>query len=86
MSDKQARKFDKLLETHKQAKQARTDKVAAVKAAAKEAIGTDDVRKELVGKLFKELEHDTTDERVTDPVQRYLEAYLRQHFPDVDAE
>ena len=36
-------------------------------------------------KLFKELENDTTDDRVTDPVQRYLEAYLRQHFPDVDA-
>jgi gamma-glutamylputrescine oxidase len=36
-------------------------------------------------KLFKELENDTTDERVTDPVQRYLEAYLHEHFPDVDA-
>ncbi len=36
-------------------------------------------------KLFKEQENDTTDERVTDPVQHYLEAYLRQHFPDVDA-
>jgi len=41
-----------------QAKQARTDKVAAVKAAAKEAIGTDDIRKELAGKLFKDLERD----------------------------
>ncbi|MFN8560390.1 MAG: FAD-dependent oxidoreductase [Anaerolineae bacterium] len=36
-------------------------------------------------KLFAEQEHDTVDERVTDPVQRYLEAYLREHFPDVDA-
>ena len=41
-----------------QAKQARTDKVAAVKAAAKEALGTDDIRKELAGKLFKDLERD----------------------------
>jgi len=31
------------------------------------------------------LEHDTTDDRVTDPVQRVLEAYLRQRFPEVDA-
>ena len=36
-------------------------------------------------KLFREQENDTTDDRVTDPVQRYLEAYLRQHFPEVDA-
>jgi gamma-glutamylputrescine oxidase len=36
-------------------------------------------------KLFADQEHDTTDDRITDPVQRYLEAYLRQHFPDVDA-
>lgn len=36
-------------------------------------------------KLFKEQENDTTDDRVTDPVQRYLEAYLRERFPDVDA-
>ncbi|MDY0881835.1 polyribonucleotide nucleotidyltransferase [Dongia soli] len=41
-----------------QAKQARTDKVAAVKAKAKEVIGTDEIRTELVGKLFKELERD----------------------------
>jgi polyribonucleotide nucleotidyltransferase len=41
-----------------QAKQARTDKIAAVKAKAKEAIGTDDVRAELAGKLFKDLERD----------------------------
>ena len=36
-------------------------------------------------KLFKEQEHDTTDDRVTDPVQRFLEAYLHEHFPEVDA-
>lgn len=36
-------------------------------------------------KLFKEQENDTTDDRVTDPVQRYLEAYLHERFPDVDA-
>lgn len=36
-------------------------------------------------KLFVEQEHDTTDDRVTDPVQRYLEAYLRERFPEVDA-
>jgi gamma-glutamylputrescine oxidase len=36
-------------------------------------------------KLFKEQEHDTTDDRITDPVQRFLEAYLREHFPEVDA-
>src|SRR5260221_2371071 len=41
-----------------QAKQARTDKVAAVKTKAKEAIGTDDVRAEPAGKLFKDLERD----------------------------
>ena len=38
------------------AKQARTDKVAAVKDEAKKAIGTDDKKIELVGKQFKELE------------------------------
>jgi gamma-glutamylputrescine oxidase len=36
-------------------------------------------------KLFKEQENDTTDDRVTDPVQRFLEAYLRERFPEVDA-
>lgn len=36
-------------------------------------------------KQNKPLENDTTDDRVTDPVQRVLEAYLRQRFPDVDA-
>jgi polyribonucleotide nucleotidyltransferase len=40
------------------AKQARTDKVAAVKTRAKEALGTDAERESLVGKLFKELERD----------------------------
>lgn len=38
------------------AKQARTDKVAAVKDEAKKTIGTDDKKAELVGKQFKELE------------------------------
>ncbi len=36
-------------------------------------------------KLHKALEGDTTDDRITDPVQRTLDAYLREHFPDVDA-
>ncbi len=36
-------------------------------------------------KLFVAQEHDTTDDRVTDSVQRYLEAYLHEHFPEVDA-
>ncbi|WP_374384427.1 polyribonucleotide nucleotidyltransferase [Dongia sp.] len=50
---------DKLAEAYREtAKQARTDKVAAVKADAKAAIGTDDKKAELVGKLFKELEKD----------------------------
>lgn len=31
------------------------------------------------------LEHDTTDDRITDPVQRALEAYLRARFPEVTA-
>ena len=31
------------------------------------------------------LENNTSDDRVTDPVQRVLENYLREHFPDVDA-
>lgn len=34
---------------------------------------------------FKALEDDTHDDRVTDPVQRALEDYLKRHFPDVDA-
>jgi polyribonucleotide nucleotidyltransferase len=42
-----------------QSKQARTEKVDAVKTKAKEAIGGDDAAKtELVGKLFKDLERD----------------------------
>lgn len=36
-------------------------------------------------KQNKALEHDTSDDRVTDPVQRVLENYLREKFPDVDA-
>ena len=31
------------------------------------------------------LEHNRLDERISDPVQRTLEAYLRRRFPDVDA-
>ncbi|TDQ82365.1 polyribonucleotide nucleotidyltransferase [Dongia mobilis] len=50
---------EKLAEAYREtAKQARTDKVAAVKEAAKAAIGTDDKKAELVGKLFKDLEKD----------------------------
>lgn len=36
-------------------------------------------------KLYKALENDTMDDRTTDPVQRTLENYLREKFPDVDA-
>ena len=36
-------------------------------------------------KQNKALENDTTDDRITDPVQRILENYLREKFPDVDA-
>ena len=36
-------------------------------------------------KQNKALEHDTTEDRVTDPVQRVLEDYLRARFPDVTA-
>lgn len=35
-------------------------------------------------KQNKMLEHDTTDDRITEPVQRTLEQYLRTRFPDVD--
>jgi len=35
-------------------------------------------------KQNKMLENDTTDDRITDPVQRHLENYLRAKFPDVD--
>ena len=34
-------------------------------------------------KQNKALEHDTTDDRTTEPVQRILDAYLRDRFPDV---
>jgi len=40
------------------AKQARTDKVAAVKEKAKQVLGTDEARAALVAKLFKDLERD----------------------------
>ncbi len=36
-------------------------------------------------KQNKPLENDTTDDRTTDPVQRTLEAYLKERFPEVDA-
>lgn len=36
-------------------------------------------------KQNKPLEHDTTDDRVTAPVQAILDDYLRQWFPDVSA-
>ncbi len=48
---------DKLAEAYREtAKQARTEKVAAVKDEAKKTLGTDDKKVELVGKQFKELE------------------------------
>lgn len=34
---------------------------------------------------YRELEHDTTDDRVTTPIQTYLETYLRRFFPEVDS-
>ncbi|MBL8708467.1 MAG: polyribonucleotide nucleotidyltransferase [Rhodospirillaceae bacterium] len=50
---------DKLAEAYREtAKQARTDKVAAVKTEAKTVLGTDEKKAELVGKLFKDLEKD----------------------------
>ena len=33
----------------------------------------------------KPLENDTTDDRINDPVQRYLDNYLKTRFPDVTA-
>ena len=36
-------------------------------------------------KQNKPLENDTTDDRTSDPVQRILNNYLRERFPDVDA-
>ena len=35
-------------------------------------------------KQNRALENDTTDDRITDPVQRILDTYLREKFPDVD--
>ncbi|MBK9125912.1 MAG: FAD-binding oxidoreductase [Chloroflexi bacterium] len=36
-------------------------------------------------KLYKDLENDTLEDRVTTPVQSYIDAYLAQRFPDVKA-
>lgn len=36
-------------------------------------------------KTNKPLENDTTDDRITDPVQAVLDAYLRERFPEVTA-
>jgi glycine/D-amino acid oxidase-like deaminating enzyme len=36
-------------------------------------------------KQNKASEHDTTDDRVTTPVQDILDAYLREHFPEITA-
>ncbi|HEX2908296.1 MAG TPA: FAD-binding oxidoreductase, partial [Phototrophicaceae bacterium] len=36
-------------------------------------------------KQNKLLEYNTTEDRITDPVQRILENYLHEKFPDVDA-
>jgi len=52
------------------AKQDRTNKVAEVKAKAKAAIGTDDKKAELVGKLFKDLEKDIVRGNVLDTKSR----------------
>jgi len=52
------------------AKQARTDKVAEVKAKAKETIGTDEKKADLVGKLFKELEKDIVRGNILDTKSR----------------
>lgn len=35
--------------------------------------------------LHRELENGTTDDRVTDPVQKSLDAYLHKRFPDINA-
>ena len=37
-------------------------------------------------KDYKALENDTTEDRISDPVQRYLDNYLRTRFPDVQAQ
>jgi polyribonucleotide nucleotidyltransferase len=52
------------------AKQDRTNQVADVKAKAKEAIGTDEKKAELVGKLFKELEKDIVRGNILDTSSR----------------
>jgi polyribonucleotide nucleotidyltransferase len=52
------------------AKQDRTNRVAEVKAKAKEAIGTDDKKTELVGKLFKDLEKDIVRGNILDTKSR----------------
>jgi polyribonucleotide nucleotidyltransferase len=52
------------------AKQDRTNRVAEVKAKAKAAIGTDDKKAELVGKLFKDLEKDIVRGNVLDTKSR----------------
>jgi glycine/D-amino acid oxidase-like deaminating enzyme len=36
-------------------------------------------------KTNKLLEHDTTDDRITEPVQRALEGFLHKHFPEISA-
>jgi polyribonucleotide nucleotidyltransferase len=52
------------------AKQDRTNRVAEVKAKAKETIGTDDKKAELVGKLFKDLEKDIVRGNILDTKSR----------------
>jgi polyribonucleotide nucleotidyltransferase len=52
------------------AKQERTNQVADVKAKAKEAIGTDEKKAELVGKLFKDLEKDIVRGNILDTSSR----------------
>src|SRR4029078_7303463 len=52
------------------AKQERTNRVADVKAKAKEAIGTDEKKAELVGKLFKDLEKDIVRGNILDTASR----------------
>src|SRR5215510_2637583 len=52
------------------AKQDRTNQVDDVKSKAKETIGTDDKKAELVGKLFKELEKDIVRGNILDTSSR----------------
>ncbi|MDQ7248546.1 polyribonucleotide nucleotidyltransferase [Dongia sedimenti] len=52
------------------AKQDRTNRVAEVKTKAKETIGTDDKKAELVGKLFKDLEKDIVRGNILDTKSR----------------